>query len=132
MGQDSRAVHTAARRGIGFDGGVLGDITLSGGDVRPVFSVPLGGDLSLEDMVVAHGVIGDGSGGCIFSFQSVVFIQRSIIHSCRAGPPVLSSQPDPAAPHGSTSEGGAIYSGGGNLIIIDSQILSSTAVPPRS
>jgi predicted outer membrane repeat protein len=114
--------------GVGFDGGTLGDITLSGGDVRPVFNVPLGGDLGLEDMVVAHGVIADGAGGCIFSFASVVFIQRSLIHSCRAGPPVQSASVAPAVVEGSSSEGGAIYSGGvGSLIIIDSEVLSSTA-----
>jgi predicted outer membrane repeat protein len=120
--------------GVGFYGGGLGTITLSGYDpvsglnYGPIFNVPVGGDLYLEEMVVAHGVVGDGSGGCIHSFQSVVWIESSIVHSCRVGAPVPAGMETPGVVAGSTSEGGAIYSGGGgNLTLVDSEVLSSTA-----
>ncbi len=112
---------------VSFDGGALGDITLSGGDARRIF-INLGGALSLTDMVVAHGKVDDGYGGCIYNTPGVLTLLRSIVHTCQSGPSFAPTLGRPAAPAGSAaSGGGAIYNWNGAVTLVNSEVLSSSA-----
>jgi hypothetical protein len=113
-----------------LDGGSLGLITLSGGGAQRVIHAATGANVTLKHLVVAHGVVADGYGGCVLVNGAGLFLKHSIVHSCRTGAPLDSAaragSADPIVA-GTTSIGGAIAAFEGFVTLDQSQVLSSTA-----
>ena len=113
-----------------IDGGSLGAITLSGGNLRRVITVNSGSWLSLLNLVLTAGVVSDGYGGCLYTASALTQLDNVIVHTCRTGLPLAEATTltgGPGLGEGTTSIGGAIANIGGTLTLSGSQVLSSTA-----
>jgi predicted outer membrane repeat protein len=107
-------------RSVFMDGGALGQITLSGGNVRRVFDIH-GSPAQFQAMnlVIAFGREESGNGGCIYARYGYVYLWDVKLHNCSAGN-------KSSFQSGSASRGGAIYSESW-LSLTDSEVLSSSA-----
>jgi hypothetical protein len=89
------------------DGGGL--VTLDGEDLRQVFLVQAGGDLTLRDLVLANGDVSVGNGGALANY-GVLTLERVTVRDSQA----------------LLGYGGGIYNQG-RLVLVDSQVLGNVS-----